>query len=78
MKNPILHSRWVEEINKHVPVKFVPCKDSLLCSEHFSADMFYINDGCRQKAKLKPFAVPTMFPERGQVCSIYLFSLYDI
>ena len=78
MKNPISHSRWLEAINKHVPVKFVPCKDSLLCSEHFSADMFYIKDGCRQKAKLKPFAVPTMFTESVQVCSIYLFSLYYI
>ena len=74
----MLHSRWVEEINKHVPVKFAPCKDSLLCCEHFSADMFYIKDGCRQKAKLKPFAVPTMFTEPGQVCSIYLFFLYYI
>ena len=53
----MLHTRWVEEINKHVPVKFVPGKDSLLCCEHFSADMFYVKDGWRQKAKLKPFAV---------------------
>ena len=36
------------------PVKFVPGKDSLICSKHVCADMFYIKDGCRQKAKLKP------------------------
>ena len=37
-----------------VPVKFVPGKDSLICSKHVRADMFYIKDACRQKAKVKP------------------------
>ena len=36
------------------PVKFVPGKDSLICYKHVYADMFYIKDGCRQKAKVKP------------------------
>ena len=36
------------------PVQFVPGKDSLICSKHVRADMFYSKDGCRQKAKLKP------------------------
>ena len=61
-----------------MPVKFVPGKDSLLCSKHFSADMFYIKDGCRQKAKLKPFAVPTMFTEPDQVLQSISISLYYI
>ncbi len=37
---PELHSIWVENISKLMQVKFVPMKNSRLCSKHFSADMF--------------------------------------
>ncbi len=56
---PELHSIWVENISKLMPVKFVPMKNSRLCSKHFSADMF--EKGYSQRTVLKPYAVPTIF-----------------
>ena len=56
-----------------MPVKFVPMKNSRLCSKHFSADMF--EKGYSQRPVLKPYAVPTIFNDCfGQVgCHIYSF-----
>ena len=48
---------WVKNENKGGPAKFVQVKDSRICSEHFSADMFEV-DGRGGKAVLKPYAVP--------------------
>ncbi len=48
---------WVENVNRSRPTKFVPVKDSRICSEHFSADMF--EEGHGEKAVLKPYAVPS-------------------
>ena len=58
-----------------MPVKFVPMKNSRLCSKHFSADMF--EKGYSQRPVLKPNAVPTIFNDCfGQVgCDIGLFQL---
>ena len=49
---------WVENVNRSSPTKFVPVKDSRICSEHFSADMFEERHG--EKAVLKPYAVITL------------------
>lgn len=60
-RRPELHRIWLENVNKHAPVKFVPTKSSCLCSEHFTADMFYKKGNHGSRAVLKPSAVPTIF-----------------
>ena len=82
MKNPELYSIWVKNANKGGPAKFVPRKDSRICSEHFSSDMFE-EDGRGGKAILKPFAVPTIFKRLAEVgavlCShVVLHLIYPI
>jgi hypothetical protein len=46
---------WVENVNggRCEQSKFVPVKDSHICSEHFSADMFEESHG--EKAVLNPY-----------------------
>ena len=39
-KNPEMYALWLEKVNKDAPVRFVPGKESRLCSKHFSSDMF--------------------------------------
>ncbi len=73
---PELHSIWVENISKLMPVKFVPMKNSRLCSKHFSADMF--EKGYSQRIVLKPYAVPTIFNDCfGQVGCV-LFIIFKV
>ena len=70
-KFPELYSMWVENISSLMPVKFVPMKSSRVCSKHFSADMF--EKACySQRATLKPYAVPTIFSECGQVSCVFV------
>ncbi len=69
VKNPGLYSMWVENVNRSRPTKFVPVKDSRICSEHFSADMF--EEGHGEKAVLKPYAVPTVFKQHA--CRLVLY-----
>ena len=73
MKNPGLYSMWVENVNRGrcEQTKFVPVKDSRLCSEHFSAEMFEESRG--EKAVLKPYAVPTIFKQPAQVCVLVIY-----
>ena len=68
VRNPGLYSIWVENVNKNRPAKFVPVKDSRICSEHFSADMF--EDGHGGKAVLKSYAVPTIFKRLAEVGTV--------
>ena len=79
VKNPELYSIWVKNVNKGGPAKFVPGKDSCICSEHFSADTFE-EDGCGRKAVLKPYAVPTIFKQLAEVgavpCSYVIYIYY--
>ncbi|XP_028416401.1 THAP domain-containing protein 5-like [Dendronephthya gigantea] len=50
-------------MNRDAAVKFIPTKGSLLCSEHFRADMLQMTG---QKMMLLPDAVPTIF-QKSQV-----------
>ena len=54
-----------------MPVKFVPMKNSRLCSKDFSADIF--EEDYSQRPVLKPYAVPTIFNNCfGQLgCDLY-------
>ncbi len=63
---PEIHAKWVENVNKYTPYEFVPKPGSRLCSEHFGPNM--IEEG-RQRVVLKPFAIPTIFPNL-QVCAL--------
>ena len=69
MTNLELYSTWVKNVNKGGPAKFVPVKDSHICSKHFSADMFE-EDGRGVKAVLKPYAVPTIFKRLAEVGTV--------
>ena len=60
-RRPELHRIWLENVNNYAPVKFVPTKSSCLCSEHFTADMFYEKSNSSSRPVLKPSAVPTVF-----------------
>ena len=60
---------WVENVNRSRPTNFVPVKDSRICSEHFSADMF--EEGHGKKAVLKPYAVPCVFKQLAQVGAVF-------
>ena len=73
-KDPKRYAIWLENVNQNSPVKFVPTKQSRICSEHFSLDMFE-EGGVR--VILKPYAVPTIFPH-SQVCMcLHIFSIID-
>ncbi len=71
-----LHSIWVENISKLMPVKFVPMKNSRLCSKHFSADMF--EKGYSQRTVLKPYAVPTIFNDCFDQVGCVLFIIFKV
>ena len=73
-KNPELYKKWLDNVNKNAPVKFVVAEgtDRRICSEHFSADM---KEEGGQRVILKPFAVPTIF-HTSQVCAYQFFSLF--
>ena len=77
MKNPELCSIhvWVKN-EKGGPAKFVPVKDSRICLEHFTANMFE-EDGRGGKAVLKPYAVPTIFKRLAEV-SLMSYYIYYI
>ena len=53
-----MYALWLEKVNKDAPVRFVPGKESRLCSKHFSSDMF--KEG-KKRAILRRNAVPTIF-----------------
>ena len=59
-----------KNVNKGGPAKFVPLKDSRICSKHFSADVFEEN-GRGGKAALKPYAVPTIFKRLNFLTELY-------
>ena len=52
-----MYALWLEKVNKDAPVRFVPGKESRLCSKHFSSDMF--KEG-KKRVILKRNAVPTL------------------
>jgi hypothetical protein len=57
-----------------MPVKFVPMKNSRLCSKNVSADMF--EKGCSQRPVLKPYAVPTQSLMIALVRLVVIFTVY--
>ena len=57
-----LHSQWVENISKLMPVKFFPTKSSCVCSKHFSVDMFEKANYSKRVA-LKPYDLPAICNE---------------
>ena len=67
-----MYTKWLENVNKNVLVKFIPTRVSRICSEHFSSDM---KEEGGQRVILKPFAVPTIFPT-SQVCTFVGFLYY--
>ena len=73
-KFPGLHSLWVDNISKLMPVEFVPTKSSRVCSKHFGVEMFE-KSGYSKRAALKPYAVPTIFNECSDQVSCVIYSL---
>ena len=82
-KTPELYNKWLENVNKHTLVKFVPTEATRICSEHFSYDM---KEEGGQRVTLKPFAVPTIFyacqvcpfvSVSHILCNSWLFHIYQ-
>jgi hypothetical protein len=65
-----------EEYKQTYASKFVPMKNSRLCSKHFSADIF--EKDYSQRPVLKPYAVPAIFNDWfGQVgYLVVIFTVY--
>ena len=72
--DPKRYAIWLENVNQNSPVKFAPTKQSRICSEHFSLDMFE-EGGVR--VILKPYAVPTIFPHSRVCMCLHIFSIID-